>query len=225
MQDSNDLINQVAKQMKQSANPVAAAQPSSSQQRSQTPPSDSQIDAINQVFTLFRVNYHNQYYKAFSDTETLVTAKRLWIETLGHFNAEDLLRGAKRAIETSEFLPTLKKMIDCCQGDMSSHGLPDAHNAYIEACQAPSPKAEHSWTHSAIYHAGKMSDWHFLGNNTERIAFPVFERNYKQLCERILHGETLPAPEIKALPEKIEKPLSGAENHQRMEELRKSLDL
>ena len=83
---------------------------------------------------------------------------------------EALLRGAKRAIESSEYLPTLKKMIDCCQGDMESHGLPSAHNAYIEACRAPSPKSGYNWSHPAVYHAGKMSDWHFIGNNTERTA-------------------------------------------------------
>lgn len=223
MKDSQDLIHRVADQIKQSPSNIDTGKTQGRSQR--TPPNDSQIDAINQIFTLFRVNYHNQYYKAFSDTETLTTAKRLWIESLGNFSAEALLRGAKRAIESSEYLPTLKKMIDCCQGDMESHGLPSAHNAYIEACRAPSPKSGYNWSHPAVYHAGKMSDWHFIGNNTERTAFPVFERNYKQLCERIIQGDTLPAPEVKALPETIETPLSGAENHQRMAALRKDMGL
>ena len=226
MQDSKDLINQVAGQLKkQASNHVSSAAPGRSQQGNRTPPSDTKIDAINQIFTLFRVNYHNQYYKAFSDTETLITAKRLWMESLGYFDTEALLRGAKRAIETSEYLPTLKKMIDCCQGDLNHHGLPSAHNAYIEACRAPSPKSSYNWSHSAVYHAGKISDWHFIGNNIQRIAFPIFERNYQQLCERIINGEKLPPPEVKALPETIETPLSGKENHQRMAELRKSMGL
>ena len=28
---------------------------------------DARIDTINQVFALFRLNYHNQYYKAYED--------------------------------------------------------------------------------------------------------------------------------------------------------------
>lgn len=221
MKDSQDLIQRVAEQMKNSE----VGEQHYGQSQKKAPPTDNQIDAINQVFALFRVNYHNQYYKAFNSTETLVTAKRLWIESLGAFSPEQMLRGAKRAMETSEFLPTIKKMIDCCQGDMNSHGLPSAHNAYIEACRAPSPKAAYKWSHPAIYHAGKMSDWHFIGNNTERTAFPIFERNYKLLCDRIINGEKLAPPEIKALPQTIEKPLSAKENHQRMAELRKDFGL
>ena len=113
MQDNKDLINQVAGQLKQQASTrVSSTSSGGTQHSDRTPPSDCKIDAINQIFTLFRVNYHNQYYKAFSDTETLVTAKRLWMESLGHFDTEALLRGAKHAIESSEYLPTLKKMIE-----------------------------------------------------------------------------------------------------------------
>jgi len=223
MQKSNELIQQMADGLKHTPRTTAADKQQN--QPTKDAPSHQQIDAINQVFALFRINYHNQYYKAFSDTETLTTAKRLWIESLHQFDAEALLKGAKRAIETSEYLPTLKKMIDCCQGDMQSHGLPSARIAYIEACRAPSPKSAYSWSHPAIYHAGKLSDWHFLGHNSEYKAFPVFEKNYQQLCERIMHGETLAAPTVPALPETIEKPLSKAENLARMKIFKKELRL
>ena len=32
------------------------------------PPPAELIDAINQIFALFRINYHNQFYSAFADT-------------------------------------------------------------------------------------------------------------------------------------------------------------
>lgn len=183
------------------------------------------IDAINQVFALFRINYHNQYYSAFSQVELLNQAKRLWLNSLSQFSPEAILRGAKKVIEESEYLPTLNRMIRACQGNLAEFGLPDAHSAYIEACQAPSPKAAYRWSHPAVYHAGSASDWFFLASSAEKDAFPVFERHYQRICARVMNGETLPAPNVPALPQEIVTPLSREENIKRMEALRKSLDL
>jgi hypothetical protein len=183
------------------------------------------VDAINQVFALFRINYHNQYYAGFADVELLNSAKRLWLSSLSHFAPETILRGARKVIEESEYLPTLNRMMRACQGDPEKFGLIDAHRAYVEACRAPSPKAGYHWSHPAIYHAGCASDWFFLSSNAEKVAFPIFERHYLKLCERVMNGEELPAPSVLALPQTIETPLSKEENHQRMEALRKRLEL
>ena len=59
----------------------------------------SLIEAINQVFALFRLNYHNQYYAAWSDAQQLGQVKRLWLEALSEFSGELILMGARRAIE------------------------------------------------------------------------------------------------------------------------------
>ncbi len=177
------------------------------------------------MFELFRINYHNQYFAAFGDIQTLNQAKRLWLETLQRFDPETILRGAKLAIEQSEYLPTLHKMIGFCQGSPQEHGLPDVHSAYIEACRAPSPKSEYRWSHPAVYHAGRNSDWFFLANNSERVAFPVFRDHYKNLCERVINGDDLPAPEVKRLPEQLEKPLSKEENLDRLTHLRQEMGL
>jgi hypothetical protein len=189
-------------------------------------PSNELIDAINQTFELFRINFHNQYFSAFGKVETLNQAKRLWLETLQQrFDALQILQGAKRAIEECEYLPTLHRMIELCQGSAASHGLPEAHSAYIEACQAPSPKAQFAWSHPAVYYAGRAADWYMLGNSTEKVAYPIFREHYQAICERVMAGEKLPAPEVHKLPETIEHPLSKTENQERLSELRRQLDL
>lgn len=177
------------------------------------------------MFALFRINYHNQYYAAFKDNELLNQARRLWLNSLAQFAPETILRGARKVIEESEYLPTLHRMIRACQGEPSKFGLVDAHQAYVEACRAPSPKAAYAWSHPAVYHAGCASDWYFLTTNSEKVAFPIFERHYLKLCEQVMNGASLPAPNVPALPETIERPLSKEENAKRMEELRKQLDL
>lgn len=177
------------------------------------------------MFALFRINYHNQYHAAFGDTQTLNQAKKLWAETLLRFPVETILHGAKRAIEQSEYLPTLHKMISLCQSVGMGQGLVDPHTAYIEACRAPSPKASYTWSHAAVYHAGKASDWYMLANSTEKHAFPIFKEHYQSLCQRVFDGETLSPPEVLTLPEKIETPLSKSENQQRLQELKAKLEL
>ena len=38
------------------------------------------IDAINEIFAMFQVNYHNQYYSAFGDSnDSENLAKKLWL--------------------------------------------------------------------------------------------------------------------------------------------------
>jgi hypothetical protein len=202
-----------------------AAGPNEQPRESRGPATADHIDAVNEVFALFRINYHNQYYKAYSDTQVLNQIKKLWLESLRQFAPNIILRGAKRVIEESEYLPTLNRMMRACQGDPDEYGLPDAHTAYLEACRAPSPKAAHSWSHPAIYHAGLASDWFFLTSNSEKVAFPVFERHYLRLCEKVMNGVELPAPSTPALPETIETPLSKEENQKRLQSLRDQLDL
>lgn len=180
---------------------------------------------MNEVFTLFRINYHNQYYKAYGDTQVLNQIKKLWLESLVIFSPETILRGARKVIEESEYLPTLNRMMRACQGSPETFGLPDAHTAYIEACHAPSPKSTYRWSHPAVYHAGLASDWFFLASSSEKLAFPIFERHYTRFCEKVMNGEELSKPDTRKLPEAIETPLSKEENQQRLDELRKALDL
>lgn len=188
-------------------------------------PSNEHIDAINQVFAEFELIYHNQFHKAFHNEERLLLARRLWLNNLKKYSPELILKAAHRAIKDSEYLPTIRGLLKYLEDDFQRHGLPDAHSAYIEACRAPSPKAEFTWRHPAVYYAGKASDWFFLANSIESKAFPVFERNYQMLCERVLNGETLENPLPVALPAKVSTPLDKEEQKKRMAEMRKSLKI
>lgn len=185
---------------------------------------DAIINALNQVFAEFELVYHNQFIKAFPTAEKLLYAKRLWFGSISSYSAEEILKGAQLAIKQSEFLPSVASFIRFIeQACTESLGLPDAHAAYIEACRAPSPKAEFNWSHLTIYYAGLASDWFLLANSPEKQAFPVFKRNYDLLCQRVRDGAELPPPVQAALPEKIQRPLDKAEQKKRMAELKESL--
>ena len=219
MPDSRDLIKQVAQE-------IEASRTTSPTPRGQTEPTpraatEGHIEAINQVFALFRLNYHNQYYAAFPDAEQLKQIKKLWLDSLANYPVEQILKGAKHAIEHSEYLPTLNRMLECCQQGLSDFGLPSAHDAYVEACRAPSPRSSQRWSHPAVYLAGRDSDWFFLTNNTERTSWPVFREHYQQYCARVLRGESLEVPAPEALERRHGAPLSREDQ---LAELRKLKD-
>ncbi|MCY0964823.1 replicative helicase loader/inhibitor [Parathalassolituus penaei] len=183
-----------------------------------TGPSPQQRDAINQIFALLRYNYHNQFTKAFPDLEAVKTGKRLWLNLLAEYPADVLLKAAERAVKECTWLPNVHEIIVRC--DLaSSLGVPDSWNAYLEACRAPTPKREQRWSHPIVYLAGKASDWFFLANNIEEVAYPVYERNYAILLRRLLAGEALDLPMEKGLPDHVEHPLPRQEQQQRLRDL------
>ena len=218
MPDSRDLIQQVAQGIEASRT-TSPTPPGQTEQRNHA--SEEHVEAINQVFALFRLNYHNQYYAAFPDAEQLKQIKKLWLESLSDYPVEQILKGARHAIEHSEYLPTLNRMHECCQQGLADIGLPAAHDAYLEACQAPSPKSAQPWSHPAVYLAGRDSDWFFLANNSERVTWPVFREHYQQYCARVLRGDSLEVPAPEALERQPGEPLSAEEQLAELEELRK----
>lgn len=183
------------------------------------------IDAINQVFTLFRINFHNQYYKAYSDDSALLSqAKKLWFESLKQYDANTVLEATKRIIEETEYLPTLHQMLNrCAQTDSNA---PSPHQAYVEACRAASPKAEQDWSHPAVYEAGKRSDWFFLSTTPEQFAFPVFKNNYEQLLRQINDGVFFEQPVLTNQDNKDNiKTVSKKQGLKNLKDLKESLDL
>lgn len=139
---------------------------------------------------------------------------------MSDFDADTMMQAAERVVKEQKFLPNVHDVLEMCEkAQHAVLGIPDAHAAYVEACRAPSPKAEYRWTHPAVYYAGRASDWFMLANEPEQVAFPVFERNYLLLAERLRQGETLEMDIPKALPEKIERPLEKSKQLENLRQL------
>lgn len=194
--------------------PIAAGQTGSDR--------EAVIDAVNQMFAEFALVYHNQYQKAFPDKEKLMYAKRLWLTHLAGYTAEQILAAARRATHESEYLPTVRGVLKYLE---SGSGLPEARDAYREACIAPNPKSAQAWSHPAVYLAGQASDWYFLATQPERTAFPVYEKHYRALCERVARGEQLAIPAVPALPEQPHQPMTADERHAALQALREQIRL
>jgi len=189
------------------------------------PPDSQLVEALNQVFALFRLNYHNQYYAAWSDAEQVKQVKRLWLEALEAYPSAVILRAAQHAIENSDYLPTLNRMIEACRHSLSHLGLPSPYDAYKEACLAPSPKTEVPWSHAAVYLAGRDSDWFFLATEPEPKTWPVYREHYERWVSRAARGEILEGPERVALSPPQEDAPSAEEQVTHLARLRKEIGL
>lgn len=217
MKKNNDLVDQIVQE-------VATSSTSSAIEAGQvTSHSPELIDTINQVFGLFRVNYHNQFYSAYADSDLLNQAKRLWLDSLSYFTEKQILQGAKKIIRTSEYLPTLNRMLECCEISDEDGSLPSPEKAYMEACTAGSPKSDFRWSHLAVYYAGEETGWYRLRNETRISSYPVFLDNYRRICREIYKGRRLenPSPSIKKGDPKSE--LSNAELKMKLKLLKKEL--
>lgn len=142
------------------------------------------------MFTLFRVNYHNQFHAAFADTQLLNQAKRLWKEALQAYPSQHILAAARRVIEDSEYLPTVQRMLRACETGLWEYGIPDVRSAYLEAANAPSPKNAQDWSHPIVYFAGKTVGWYSLAHVAENLTYPAFSQAYRELIKRALAGES-----------------------------------
>jgi hypothetical protein len=223
MPDSKDLIQKVAQGIE--ASKTTSATPPGRSESARKPVNEAHVDAINQVFALFRLNYHNQYFAAYQDNSQIQQVKKLWLESLIDYPVEQILRGAKYAIENNEYLPTLNRMHECCQQGLTEFGLPNARDAYMEACRAPSPKSAQNWSHAAVYLAGRDSDWFFLANNLERMTWPVFREHYQRYCGRVIRGENLEISAPEALEQQHSEVLEPEEQLAELHKLRNKTSL
>lgn len=183
------------------------------------------IDTINQCFEILRINYQHLYFSAYSEMDALNSAKRLWMDSLLPFPAPVILQAVQRIIKESDYLPTISRVIRLCINLHGEYSLPDAHTAYIEACNAPSPKRNAEWSHPAVYYAGQKTDWYFMASNAEKVVFPIFKSHYELVCQQVINGKTLPTITQLALPEEQNTTLSKEENIERMEAMRKEIGI
>lgn len=177
------------------------------------------------MFALFRLNYHNQFLAAYPDSEQLGMIMRLWRDALAIYAPETILAAGRHAIESSDYLPTLNRMLGCCQQVLGEKGLPSLRDAFLEACTKPSPKHEQAWSHPLVYFAGRDSDWFYLANNAEKDTFPVFKKHYDSWLARLNRGEVIELPQHAELPKTGDTAMTETARREALAALRKELAL
>lgn len=185
----------------------------------------NQVEAVNQVFALFRLNYHNQYYRALPSEELAHTLKKIWLKSLKNYSATVICEAAERLLMEKEYLPTIKTMLEYCQKVVGGPQLPDVQNAFHEACSAPYPKESFNWSHALVYHAGASTGWHILERESEAFAFAQFETQYQFHCNLLSKGELkdIPVPIQQLNTEEEEEILTSEQAVEQLNKLKELL--
>lgn len=187
------------------------------------------VDAINALFTLLEDGYPLKFRRAFPTHEDVIRAKRVWKSSLQEFSPRRILMAGKKALDTSKFFPDLSDIRELCKFRYDEMGLKEPLQAYYEACYAPVQTREHHWSHLAVYLAARETGWLTLRSEEQRVAFPLFERNYEILCHRVLEGEDLEASILKGLEDSRNKEVTrqaeeAAAQKQRQTMLKQGID-
>ena len=103
--DSKQLLNRVTQQLKQASKDSTIQAGDNGAVAHE--PTVEQKEAINQIFELFRFNYHNQFLKAFPDLDTMIMAKRLWAKLLADYSGQVIMRAAEKTVEDTTYLPNV----------------------------------------------------------------------------------------------------------------------
>ena len=165
---------------------------------------ENPVDLINVVFTQLEITYHNQFHKAFPDTDSLKLAKQLWLKKLSLFKNEIIFKSIDDIMSTSEYLPSLSSVLQKCKFlTLEANGILSLEKCFKEAstfCDAPT---EHNWSHPIVYHAGLKTGWFLLQNESEQTAIKEFENKFDLLIEAWLSGEKFENPATPKLEENI----------------------
>ena len=180
--------------------------------------------AINTLFTLLEDAYPLKFKRAFPTEEDLSRAKRVWFQSLKEYHPKRIVRAAQKALDTSKFFPDLSDIRELCKLRYDEVGLKEPLQAYYEACYAPVQSREYHWSHIAVYLAAKQTGWVMLRSEEQRMALPIFERNYEILCNRVLDGEDLEAEILQGLEDSRNKEAVRVAGEQAEQALRKQME-
>jgi len=143
------------------------------------------------------------------------TDYRIWERDLLDLSEAEIMKGVERAKDFTGYfdLPAFRAM---CKTTPQELGLPDTRSAYDE-CFDGGFTLNRSWSHPAVYHAAKQTGSYEMQSMTNDDLYPLFKHNYKVLVDRVMNGESLEVPILKAIPAKIHTPLTPKQEAERFE--------
>lgn len=160
---------------------------------------------INGVFSELKNSFPGQFLKyvkeipGWEDHER----KRLYSDDdFRRLTAKQIKTGLTTACK-GEFLPTIGRLISCCQPDLNELGLPDPEQAWQEACNHSHEVLQHPWSHEAVCLAGRRVGWHAIRSASGDIQVQrlkkIFTDAYQLLVDDTIRGADLRGEAIAAL--------------------------
>lgn len=151
---------------------------------------------VNMLFARFKAVYTHKFASAYANPDEVKLAKREWAIAIKGFKEPLLAYAVERSKETYAWPPTIAEFLQLISKAYGAYGLTDPRKAYLEACRCRINPLEFSWSHPAVYHAAATTGWYSLKSDEEIRTWPVFEKNYNEVVDRIVQGEVLVIPNV-----------------------------
>ena len=185
---------------------------------------NNRIELVNLIFTPLEVTYHNQFHKAYPDKNSLNLAKQLWLTQLQRFDEKIVFESVGKLMTTSDFLPTLSKVINyCIESKLKSNGIPNVNYAYKEACHSRNNFEKFTWSHPIIFYIGSKTGWDYLWTQAEKETFREFKFNYDILVNEYLEGKEFSKPNFPKLPNTLEAKVNKKSQLKKIQDLKNKL--
>ena len=185
---------------------------------------NNRIELVNLIFTQLEVSYHNQFHKAYPDKNSLNLAKQLWLTQLQRFDEKIVFESVGKLMTTSDFLPTLSKVINSCtESKLKSNGIPNVNYAYKEACHSRNNFEKFSWSHPIIFYIGSKTGWDYLWTQAEKETFKEFKLNYDLLVNEYLEGKEFSKPNFPELPKTLRVKVNKESQLKKIQDLKNKL--
>ena len=185
---------------------------------------NNRIELVNLIFTQLEVTYHNQFHKAYPDKNSLNLAKQLWLTQLQKFDEKIVFESVGKLMTTSDFLPTLSKVINyCIESKLKSNGIPNVNYAYKEACHSRNNFEKFSWSHPIIFYIGSKTGWDYLWTQAEKETFKEFKLNYDLLVNEYLEGKEFSKPNFPELPKTLRVKVNKESQLKKIQDLKNKL--
>ena len=185
---------------------------------------NNRIELVNLIFTQLEVTYHNQFHKAYPEKNSLNLAKQLWLTQLQRFDEKIVFESVSKLMTTSDFLPTLSKVINyCIESKLKSNGIPNVNYAYKEACHSRNNFEKFSWSHPIIFYVGSKTGWDYLWTQAEKETFKEFKLNYDFLVNEYLDGKEFSKPNFPELPKTLKVKVNKKSQLKKIQDLKNKL--
>ena len=185
---------------------------------------NNRIELVNLIFTQLEVTYHNQFHKAYPDKNSLNLAKQLWLTQLQRFDEKIVFESVSKLMTTSDFLPTLSKVMNyCIESKLKSNGIPNVNYAYKEACHSRNNFEKFTWSHPIIFYIGSKTGWDYLWTQAEKETFREFKLNYDILVNEYLEGKESSKPNFPKLPNTLEVKVDKKSQLKKIQDLKNKL--
>lgn len=151
------------------------------------------------IFARFMAIYGHKFKSCFETENEIRLAKREWALSVDGYRESILVAAVNRCKETLAWMPTVSEFLAILRELQGDFGLPNALAAYQEACYKAADPTAHTWTHSAVYLAGREVGWFRLRGEESTQVQPAFTYAYEQFCQRVRRGDTLNTPPVKGI--------------------------